>query len=561
MARSVGSITADLIARTKRFEAGMNKARGGLRGYRGSTNRARQATQNFNRIARRMLGIVGALAGARGLQSMVQSAMRMGAELSNLSRQLNINIEAMQVYNGLMRNAGGTQEQMTSALQRMQQAIVQGGDGLTTYTRAFDRLNLNVDDLAKLRPEEQFERIAQAVANAENQQQALTAVSEIFGRSAAPQLMTVLNRLGTEGYANLAGEIRRTFGIMDQETADRLEEAGNRIEQFRTRMTIRLGEIIVGDQNFAALKELGYRMMSVAEQFGLQVVRGLVGAVSFANTAFADMFNSIVYRFSNALNDAIDAILERIDPRGRIADVSQRVVDATIGRLPENMQSAARIGAFGLSPGLGLAIRGVEGLAQRGSGEDREVRRPFLSRVADQISEAADTAFDFIGDWQKTTDLWSGMAQDQREVLDKAAKERAKERETLRRIVTGVAPTAADEVSVPRVGPMMPAMASASAAPLLTGDALRRAASQAGGRDIRFERMATGGFQRFFQGRAAGMFGEAQLQKSLGMAATGDMDIENVQVEQLEEQRTMGFELAAIRDILESLRLSLLSVN
>ena len=210
---------------------------------------AKKKAQGFQRNLGKIFAAGAALS---GLAALVRKSIEFGSVQSDVASQLKINTEAFQVFSGAIRDAGGSQSQMTKSIIAMQAAIVQGSEGLTTYLRAFERLGLDIDYIRGLRPEQQFEEIAKAVANAKDQQGAFTAVVEIFGRRNAPQLIEVMERLAREGFGGLAEEIKRTYGIMDSETQKALDAMADRFGQLETKTTNVLGELTVRVAGFVS---------------------------------------------------------------------------------------------------------------------------------------------------------------------------------------------------------------------------------------------------------------------------------------------------------------------
>jgi hypothetical protein len=219
------------------------------KGFQQGLNTAKKKAQGFQKNIGKIFAAGAALS---GLAALVRKSIEFGSVQSDVASQLKINTEAFQVFTGAIRDAGGSQEQMRKSLIAMQAAIVQGSEGLTTYLRAFERLGLNIDEIRKLDVDKQFEAIAKAVATAKDQQGAFTAVVEIFGRRNAPALIEVMERLAREGFGGLATEIKRTYGIMDEETQRALDAMADRFGQLETKTTNILGRITVQVAGFVS---------------------------------------------------------------------------------------------------------------------------------------------------------------------------------------------------------------------------------------------------------------------------------------------------------------------
>ena len=182
---------------------------------------------------------------------------------------------------------------------------------------------MNIDDIKAMRPEDQFMTIGKAIASASNQQEALTSAVEIFGQRNAGRLIEVFKRLDKEGYGKLAKDIEKSYGIMDAETQKALDKAADTIERFKNKATIKVGELIAGEADGAALKILGLSIAKAGAQLGMGMINGILEAVRVAREAFggfADFFYNqmsvtagligriLQMNFFNAVNEMIIAI-------------------------------------------------------------------------------------------------------------------------------------------------------------------------------------------------------------------------------------------------------------
>ncbi len=276
------SLLAKIGLDSKAFQTGLNTAKSSVGKF------SKSVVNASNRLAK-----MGLASAAAGFLLLSRRAIQLGSELSDVAANTGFATEEFQVFRGAMIDAGGSAKSMEKAIVIMQKAVVQGSEGLTTYVRAFERIGLNVDDLRKMRPEQQFEEIGKAIAGAKDQQGALTAALEIFGQKNAGRLIEVFKRLDKEGYGKMAEDIRKAYGIMDAETQAALDKAADTIERFKNKATIAVGELIAGEADGAALKKLGFRIMEAGANLGVSMVTGIAEAVAFARNgfgAFSDFF-------------------------------------------------------------------------------------------------------------------------------------------------------------------------------------------------------------------------------------------------------------------------------
>lgn len=246
MARADIKLTTDMDS--SKLQAGLARARAGIKSF-----------------ATGAMGQIAMLAGAMGFAGLARSAIEFGSTQSDIAGQLNINTSSFQALSGAMKDAGGSQSQMQKSVANMSKAIIQGGEGITTYKRAFDRLGLSTDDFKGKSTTEQFNMIAKAVGNAENQQEAFTSVMEVFGTRNAPQLIEVMKRVNSEGFEAMSDQIEKTYGLMDSETQLKLDIIADKMGQFKNKAIVVFGELLV--KSFPYIEMLGMGLKHLGTTF------------------------------------------------------------------------------------------------------------------------------------------------------------------------------------------------------------------------------------------------------------------------------------------------------
>lgn len=301
------------------------------------------ASSSFNKLNSLAKFVTTGLVGA--FIAFSRRAIGLGSELSDIAESTGFATKEFQVFRGALIDAGGKSESMEKAITLMQKAVVQGSEGMTTYTRAFERLGLNVDDLRKMRPEQQFQAIGRAISGATDQQGALTAAIEIFGQRNAPRLMEVFKRLNKDGYGKMAEEIKKTYGIMDASTQSSLDLAADRIERFKNRATIKIGELISMEGDGAAFKMLGLQFAKVAANFGVNLLQAVLDTAKKASLAFASSLKAAFSRQS--FEEVYQASLEQFPVEQNkllksLGDINDEFYDEQIKKQKEKLDKAKR---------------------------------------------------------------------------------------------------------------------------------------------------------------------------------------------------------------------------
>jgi len=308
---------ADITGRLNLDSTGFQR---GIQRSKNAVGRMQKAVVNASNALAKM-GLASASAAVLLLS---RNAIQLGSYLSDVAESTGFATREFQVFRGALIDAGGKAENMEKAITLMQKAIVQGSEGMTTYTRAFERLGLNVDDLRKMKPEDQFQAIGRAIAGASDQQGALTAAIEIFGQRNAPRLIEVFKRLDKDGYGKMAKDIEAAYGIMDEATQKALDRAADQIERFKNKATIKVGELIAGEADGAALKILGLSISKAGAQLGVGMVDGIMDTIALARNAFGAFADYLYDKLSSTIGligtllkitlaESINPLLEKLN--------------------------------------------------------------------------------------------------------------------------------------------------------------------------------------------------------------------------------------------------------
>jgi len=113
--------------------------------------------------------------------------------------------------------SGADLTMLEKGVKKMSKTIIDASYGLETYLRVFRSLGLDVKELMRLTPEEQFLKIGAAIAGMENQTLKTAAAVDVLGR--AGTMLLPLFAEGAEGIAKLREEAHTLGIIFDEEAA------------------------------------------------------------------------------------------------------------------------------------------------------------------------------------------------------------------------------------------------------------------------------------------------------------------------------------------------------
>ena len=338
-----------------RFTRGTNTVRRNIRQLeRGLTIDMAKAT----RIARRGILAVGAAGTAIGvgIAAGVKSVINLGAELDHLSSQTGIAVRDLMILRQAFDDNGVSADQVGRSVNRMQKAMIDANNGLTTSQRAFDALGLSVDELMTMDTTRQFEAIGQAISRLPTQAEQAAVAMDIFGRSGA-QMLAVFQEGAIQDAADSLGEqaqlleknsviferagtlldragtkVRGFFvGIADQvvpvilpllEKFDQLDLAGQG-QRFGEGLQSGLQAVIGLFQNNQFGKVIGLSLQIAGKEFINIIARGWTGILSGIGQAMRGLFDDIISNLTSGFKavlfqmqadilNALGALLQRI---------------------------------------------------------------------------------------------------------------------------------------------------------------------------------------------------------------------------------------------------------
>ena len=172
MTSILGQLAVNLLARTSKFESGMRR----------SSNRVKGLQADVGRLG----GAIGAVGGiAAGVVSARTFSVILNQmdELGKASDRLDFSTQRLFAYHAAAQLAGVSVQEFNKGMERMQVSLADADSGMKSARDAFERLGLTTANLRKLRPEDQFMTIGQAIDGMANNADKLQALDDIFGRS------------------------------------------------------------------------------------------------------------------------------------------------------------------------------------------------------------------------------------------------------------------------------------------------------------------------------------------------------------------------------------------
>jgi hypothetical protein len=142
------------------------------------------------------------------------AAATYGDKIADLAGKTDMSVQSLQAFDVMARTGNTTVEAISAGVLKMGRGIVEGSD-------AFRRLGLNVDQLAKMSPEEQFKTVAVAIEGLGSNAERSAARVAVFGK-AGDELTTVLHEAAT-GATELGGALSDHAVAASADLQDKLD--------------------------------------------------------------------------------------------------------------------------------------------------------------------------------------------------------------------------------------------------------------------------------------------------------------------------------------------------
>ena len=199
--------------------------------------RSKQFTQNINGTSRELqmlrraaAPIAGVIAGMFAANSL-QNQINWGDQLQKTNLRIGASTEALSQYNYVASLSGVEFNQLTTAWQRQTRRIAEAAAGTGVAVAALDRLNLSAQELNQLAPEDQFERIAEAMQGVENSSERVRLAQQLWD-SEGVKLVQIVNS-GTDAIAAMRAEADALGLTISQDTANAMASYNDEVDRLK----------------------------------------------------------------------------------------------------------------------------------------------------------------------------------------------------------------------------------------------------------------------------------------------------------------------------------------
>lgn len=277
----------------------MNKAEIGV-GIKGDTSDLKNKIGGLGAEARSSFaGLKGTIAGAFTIGAAVsfgRALMDTADQIQNTSEALGIGTDSLQTLKAMALDSGIQFDEVSAALNRITKAQAEALTGDDKLTKAFKALNISLEDLRSLTPDQILQRIGASLKAGGRSAEETAAAFDILGKSSG-KMLGFLEELGSQGLDATIQKFKDLGLVMDEMAIKQLDQAGDALERFKIRSTTAAGDALMGweilfDTLAGMSTGMSWQQANAAAAQGLgmlggnkQKPKGLAGADNLAETA------------------------------------------------------------------------------------------------------------------------------------------------------------------------------------------------------------------------------------------------------------------------------------
>lgn len=136
----------------------------------------------------KLLQLAGILGVGLGFAHLAAEALEFADAVTRVHDQTSLSTDAIQRLNFIATQTGGSMEQLAGAVSKMQRTLSDAGDDGDKARKAVSDLGLDISALMAMSPDQQFQKIAEAINAIPNPADQAAAAVDIFGKAGAEAL-------------------------------------------------------------------------------------------------------------------------------------------------------------------------------------------------------------------------------------------------------------------------------------------------------------------------------------------------------------------------------------
>ena len=205
----------NVLARTAKFVKGMGRARRGLRDMKKDVRGVNKDVLGFGSSLR---GLAAALT-IGGVTRFVSSTVQEIDALAKAAEKLGLATDELQFFRFAAERSGTDVRKLETAIQRMVRRIGEASEGEGAALKAFERMGIDVDELIRMKPADQFRLILRELGKIPNVNERINRTNKFFDSEGVD-----LVRLATANMRELERDFARFATRIGDVDADKMEQ-------------------------------------------------------------------------------------------------------------------------------------------------------------------------------------------------------------------------------------------------------------------------------------------------------------------------------------------------
>jgi hypothetical protein len=242
-ANDLARLVVKLEAQTAQYDASLKRANAQLRSFSGATGKILKGVEGqFASLAKRVIGLGGAFAVFRA----ASNSVKFGDDLAKAAQKSGIAANAFTELAHAAKLSDIDLGALSVGLKKMQVTLSEAGSGSKSAQQTLTALGLTFARLKDLKPDQQFELLADRIAQLQSPADRTRAAVELFGRAGADLLpLFEQGAAGIRAFRQEAIEAGKSFSEADlakfQEVDIAFKRLNSSIETLSNTLVLRFG--------------------------------------------------------------------------------------------------------------------------------------------------------------------------------------------------------------------------------------------------------------------------------------------------------------------------------
>jgi len=295
-----------MIADSLYIAFGLQPDKQSIRNARGAISRfASDARQRIGQIA--TIGAAAVAAGAVAAGAALKEALDTADDAAKAARRVGVTTEALQELEYAAGLSGVAVEDLRNGVTKLSARVNDAAKGNKELVKTFRELNLDAKELDKLSPDQQFEKVAGALNNIDNQGKRTRLTMKLL-EEMGPKFASMF-AAGEEGIRAMREEAQRLGLIISDDQAQAAEKFNDRLSKIQ-----QVGQAMIRQFFLRLLPELSMFLdafKSFNDREGSEFVDLLSGSVRIGSKFIQTMAFIVkgMDRISNAIGDSREQLL------------------------------------------------------------------------------------------------------------------------------------------------------------------------------------------------------------------------------------------------------------